>query len=185
MKRMLLALLGLTLAVSTAAAQDVSLGEYARQQRAKKKTSSTSKVYTDEDLPKSTTLAESRGAAAAEPAAATAESGEKPAAAGEVSPEERAKAEAEWKTKVADQKKAITQAERELDVLQREYKLRAAVYYADAGTQLRDSEKWTKEEVKFRDDLAAKQKEVQEAKDKLEQLREEIRRAGFSSSVGE
>ena len=49
------------------------------------------------------------------------------------------KANDEWKQKIADQQGKIDLLSRELDVTQREYRLRAAAFYADAGNRLRGS----------------------------------------------
>ena len=43
-----------------------------------------------------------------------------------------------WQTKLTAQKDQIDLATRELDVLQREYQIRAAAMYADAGNRMRN-----------------------------------------------
>ena len=73
-------------------------------------------------------------------------------------------------------------SERELDVMQRENKLRTADYYGDAGTRLRDAKKFTDDDRKYQDDIAAKQKALDDAKTKLDQTREEARKAGANVS---
>lgn len=185
MKRILCLLMGTGVLAGMLAlsATAQSLGDLAREARKSKKPSSlATKVYTNDDLPAATTIGV-QGAPAATGAAA--DTGKATKKSEEVSADERKKKEDEWRAKFADQKKNISQLERELDVLQREYKLRAAAYYGDAGNQLRDPKKWTQEEAKFRDDIANKQKELQAAKDKLEDMREQLRRDGFPSSVAD
>ena len=74
-------------------------------------------------------------------------------------------------------------ASRELDVTQREYQLRAAAMYADAGNRLRNSVQWDKEEATYKQQLADKQKALDEAKQKLEDMKEEAVKAGIPSSM--
>ena len=74
---------------------------------------------------------------------------------------------------------------RELDVLQREYQLRAAAMYADAGNRLRNQGDWDKQDVQYKQQIADKQKSVDDAKQKLDDLREEARKSGAPTSVQE
>ncbi len=60
----------------------------------------------------------------------------------QVADDDQAKKQAAWKawqTKLAAQKDRLTSRARELDVLQREYQLRAAAMYADAGNRMRNA----------------------------------------------
>jgi len=91
----------------------------------------------------------------------------------------------EWKNKIAAQKKEVTLSERELDVLQREYRLRAAAFYADAGNRLRNQQQWVHDDQQYRDRIALKEKQVQEAKQKLQDLQEQARKDGMPSSVAD
>ncbi len=99
--------------------------------------------------------------------------------------EQRDKDIAEWRTRFADQKKSIALMERELDVLQREYRLRAAAYYADAGNALRNPREWADAERDYRAQIATKQKQLEDAKQKLEDMKDEAHKAGLPSSVAE
>jgi hypothetical protein len=74
---------------------------------------------------------------------------------------------------------------RELDVLQREYQIRAAAMYADAGNRLRNQADWDKQDTQYKQQIADKQKAVDEAKQKLEELQENARKAGAPTSVQE
>lgn len=94
------------------------------------------------------------------------------------SSEDRLKVYNAWKKKIADQKEALDLASRELDVMQREYRLRAAAVYADAGNRLRNAATWDKEDKQYKDQIAAKQKAVDDAKQKLADLQEQARRSG-------
>ena len=94
------------------------------------------------------------------------------------SAEDRQKVYDGWKKKIADQKAAVDLASRELDVIQREYRLRAAAVYSDAGNRLRNSATWDKEDQQYKEQIAAKQKAVDAAKQQLAALEEQARRSG-------
>ena len=79
----------------------------------------------------------------------------------------------------------MDQASKELDLLQREYRLRAAAFYGDAGVRLRNSTEWDKENAQYQQQIADKQKEVEAAKQKIDDLQEQARKAGVPSSVRE
>jgi hypothetical protein len=157
--------------VSCAGAQE-SLGTVARQQRESKKPSS-AKVYTNDDIAPATVPAAAQ-AAATEPA----EKSEKAEPAAEPKSDDKAKRAADLKAKVDEQKKVITQLERELDVTQREYRLKVAVYYSDVGNNLRDSKKWAEQDRQQRAEIEGKQKAISEAKQKLADMQEQARKAG-------
>ena len=74
---------------------------------------------------------------------------------------------------------------REFDVLQREYQIRAAAMYADAGNRMRNSADWDKQDTQYKQQIADKQKSLDDAKQKLEDLQEEARKAGASASARE
>jgi hypothetical protein len=88
-----------------------------------------------------------------------------------------------WQDKLTAQKDSIDLASRELDVLTREYQLRAAVVYADVGNRMRNSAQWDKEDADYKQKIADKQKAVAEAKQKLEDMKEEARKAGVPSAI--
>ena len=84
--------------------------------------------------------------------------------------EDQAKKQAEWKgwqDKLSAQKNAIDLSSRELNVLQKEYQLRAAAMYGDAGNRMRNAAEWDKEDADFKQKIADKQKAVDDAKQKL------------------
>ena len=98
----------------------------------------------------------------------------------EKSGDDQAKIDKEWGDKIQAQKDSIALMERELDVLQRENKLRAASYYGDAGTRLRDEKKYAEDDRKYHDQIDAKQKAIDDAKSNLEQMKDDARKAGAS-----
>ncbi|MBV9437949.1 MAG: hypothetical protein JOZ44_17965 [Acidobacteria bacterium] len=171
-----------------------SLGEAARKARQSKPPEPTTKVITNDDLnslpkPPVSSAADSDANASAENKdAATADDKAKDkdkekADAEKKSPDDQAKLDKEWGDKIAAQKDAIAMLEREIDVMQRENKLRAATFYADAGNRLRDEKKYAEDDRKYHDQIDAKQKELDDAKTKLDQLRDDARKAGASASV--
>lgn len=91
----------------------------------------------------------------------------------------------QWSDKIAAQKEQIDLTTRELDVLQREYQIRAAAMYADAGNRMRNSGDWDKQDAQYKQQIADKQKALDDAKQKLEDIQEEARKAGTPSSVRE
>lgn len=175
---------------AAAVAQQKSLGEAARQARKNKPAEPTTKVITNDDIAsppskpadspaQSSTATASNAAstAASEKSATDSKSDAKP----NLSAGEQTTVDKEWQDKVAAQKDQISLLERELDVLQRENKLRAATFYGDAGNRLRDEKKYAEDDRKYRDQIDAKQKELDAAKAKLDQIRDDARKAGASA----
>ena len=70
---------------------------------------------------------------------------------------------------------------REVDVTQREYRLRAAAFYADAGNRLRNQGSWDKEDAQYKQDVVKKQKAVDDARKAVDDLKEKARKAGVSA----
>ena len=207
----LLAVLMCVVAVSSGAqtSNSQSLGDYARAARkTKPAVKPVSKVYDNDNIPHNTTLSvvgnESESAADSEkkndqwPAEGdSAESqkqaseNEQPAQASEEkkaadekkAAEEKKKASEAWKKKLDAQKQKIDLLSRELNVMQREYQVRAAAFYADAGNRLRNSGQWDTEDRKYKQDIADKQKAVDEARAQLSDMQEQARKAGLPSSA--
>jgi hypothetical protein len=112
----------------------------------------------------------------------TAKTPEEEAAAKDI---EKQAAMKQWADKIASQKDQSDLAARELDVLQREYQIRAAAMYADAGNRMRNSGDWDKQDTQYKQQIADKQKSIEEAKQKLDDMQEGARKAGVPSSVSE
>jgi hypothetical protein len=179
------------------AQSDSSLGDYARGIRKDKdKQPASAKKYDNDNLPRNETLSivgnateepndkPADSATAAPPAgdqstANSAPKADKP----KDSPEERQKEFGQWKDKITAQKSQIDLLGRELDVLQREYRLRAAAFYADAGDRLRNSASWDKEDKQYKQQIADKQKAAEAAKQQLNDMQEQARKAGVPSSM--
>jgi hypothetical protein len=89
----------------------------------------------------------------------------------------------EWRDKISTQKQQIDLLSRDLDVTQREFGLRAAAFYADAGDRLRNQGAWDKQQAQYKQAIAQKQKALDEAKKQLDDMEEEARKAGVPSSM--
>lgn len=177
-----------------------SLGDYARQIRKDPGAKVTPKVFDNDNLPKEDKLSVigQKPAAAGEESVqnTTAEetktandkpgTAEKAAPTGGAAPEDEAAKQAaakQWEDKITAQKDAIDLLARELDVLQREYQIRAAAMYADAGNRMRNEASWDKQDAQYKQQIADKQKALDDAKQKLDDLQEEARKAGAPASV--
>jgi hypothetical protein len=187
---------------SSASAQDSPsqpqpLGDYARAVRKDKKPA-TAKQFDNDNLPLDNKLSVVGSAGSSDSQAQTAANGGADAASSEKkgddkppaiqpgqSQEDRQKTYDAWKDKLADQKAKMDLLNRELDVEQREYQLRAAAMYADAGNRLRNSGNWDKEDADYKQKIAEKKKAADEAKQRLDDMQEDARKAGVPSSVRE
>lgn len=99
------------------------------------------------------------------------------------SSEERQKALDAWKDKLAAQQDKINLLSRELDVLQREHQLKAAEFYANTARRTQNPNGFSGDDAKFKQQIADKQKQVDDAKAKLSSLQDEAHRAGAPNSV--
>jgi hypothetical protein len=174
MKRILYASVFALLVTMTSVAFAQDLGAFARQQRQEKRPSA-KKVYTNDDIASQPLPNEPTAptAAATTAADATAAKPKTP------SPEDKDKATGALQAKVNAQKAEIASLTRELDVADRENRLRIANYYADAGNSLRDPKKFQDEQKAKEDEIAGKKKAIEDAKAKLADLIEEGRKAGL------
>jgi hypothetical protein len=164
-----------------------SLGEAAREQRANKPEAPQTKVYTNDNLPTSggITVVGSQSAAAPAPTTTAKGASTSTAAAAAPSAADTQKAADKLKADVQAQKDEISRLQRELDISTREWKLRQAAYYADAGNQLRDPKAWADKERKYNDETSQKQQALADAKQKLEDIQEQARKSGLPSSAAE
>jgi hypothetical protein len=186
----------------SASAQDSTaqqpLGDYARAVRKDKKPA-TAKKFDNDNMPVDDKLSVVGGAGASadsdkSQAAAnggdTSQSDKKaddkpPSVQPGESKEDRQKTYDSWKDRLTDQKAKVDLLNRELDVEQREYQLRAASMYADAGNRLRNSGAWDKEDADYKQKIAEKKKAADTAKQELDDMQEDARKAGVPSSVRE
>lgn len=180
--RRLAVLVGLMVAMPlAAAAQQESLAEAARKAREKKKDQpKATKVFTNDTLPTGPGTVSVVGAAPPEPVR---EGEGKEAVKGEAkpAPEQEAdeKGERYWRGRFAEARKNLGQAEKELELLQRELRLLEVQYYSDPNVALRES--LTRADVNLhRKKIADKQVEVQRLRQQLSDLEDDLRRAGGS-----
>jgi hypothetical protein len=190
-----------TESTSQASPAGQSLGDYARQVRKEPDGKPKKKVFDNDNLPKEDKLsvvgnapapgaeaaapAESKPAETANAAPAKAEAGAPPADTSKMDQAQKEAAWKQWGDKIKSQQETIDLLTRELDVVQREYQIRAAAMYGDVGNRLRNSADWDKQDAQYKQQISDKQKALDDAKQKLEDLREEARKAGVPSSVRE
>ena len=183
MKHMKLMAIVTLLLVGVSGATAQTLGDYARAARKKKAEPSTASHHYDNDnLPTGEQLSVvgpppeangTQGAGNATAATAAATSPAAPAA-------DRQKAAEEWKAKLDRQKDKIAALNHELDLDQREYRLKAASFYGDAGERLRNAAQWDKDDKTYKDDIEGKQKALDAARQELDELQEQARKAGIA-----
>jgi len=169
--------LGCSLGLGAASAQ--SLGDYARTVRKNKPdTASANHHYDNDNLPTNETLSvvgqapDAKSASSAQPAAVD------PAAAAA----EQKKTADDWKKKFDAQQAKIDGLSHELDLEQREYRLKAAAFYADAGTRLRNAAQFDKDDTSYKSDVEQKQKSLDSARQELTDMQEEARKAGIAQN---
>ncbi len=162
-------------ATSLASAQE-SLGDVARKERARPKPHA-AKVITNDDIPSVDTSADS----------AKTDEKKAPEAAGDdkakdkdksLSAEEKIKLMETWKGKIAAQEATVKGLDQQVAQVDRDYKLRMSALYADLGNRLRDQAQWADDEKKFQDEMAAKQKERDAARSKLDDMKDQARHEG-------
>jgi len=183
MKPLVIATL-LLLGISVASAQ--SLGDYARAVRkSKAEPSSTSRHYDNDNLPTSQPLSvvgpppAADADAAPEAADAKPKSSDKAAAANPAAADaERQKTEDEWKKKLDAQKEKVDSLNHDLDLQQREYRLRVATQFDSEGNRIQNAGQWAKEDAQYRNDAEAKQKALDAAQQELNDLQDQAHKAG-------
>ncbi len=176
---------------TTEQAEERSLGAYARSQRKDKAHSA--KKYDNDNLPLNDSIsvvgdknADGTPAASADSQnaeAQTAATQDKPKVMPGQTQEQRQQVYDKWQEKINLQQQQVDSIAHELDLNQREYRLRAAAFYADAGNRLRNEADWDKEDADYKQKIADQQKTLDEAKQKLNDLQEEARKSGVPESV--
>jgi hypothetical protein len=174
MNRILMLLIAATLTAGAAAQQ--SLGDVARQSRAQQKPAAIVRLDNDTIAPSSLGRI-STGTSDAAPADVKDNADQTGKEKQDVKAAERPKSE-DWSNKIDEQKKEIATLQRELDIVQREQRLRAATFYADAGARLRDQGKFSEDSRKEQEQIDAKKQALDAAQQKLTDLQEQARKAG-------
>ena len=96
--------------------------------------------------------------------------------------DDQAKMDAEWKSKIDAQKAKIAGMQREYDLTDREYKLFATTFYADAGNRLRDQKDFTEKETGYRDKLGSLKQQITDEQAKLTELQDQAHKAGANKA---
>ncbi len=167
----------LLLAASGAGAQ--SLGDYARAVRKNKPaTTSTARYFDNDNLPASDAVSVV-GPAAPVADGNAGQAASAPAADPSADASERQKAADAWKEKLADKKAKVDALSHEIDIDQRELRLRAAAVNFDPDANVRNVQ-WPKEEAQYKVDIDAKQKELDAARQELDEMQEQAHKAGVA-----
>ena len=172
------------LAQSTSATTQAgpSLGDLARKARQNKpQSNSASRHYDNDNLPTSQQLSvvgPAPTAATATPNGQGAPAANDAGATQKQAQEDRQQANEELRGKIKEQQAKIDGLAHELNIDQREYRLRAAAFYGDAGARLRDSAQWDKDDAQYKSEMDSKQQKIDAAKQQLEELQEQARKAG-------
>lgn len=98
-------------------------------------------------------------------------------------PAEHDKALAALKAKLDEQKGKVDLLARELDVLQREYQLKATAFANNPQQRVQNSGGFDIEGAKYRQQIADKQKDVDAAKAVLTAMQDEARKSGAPASA--
>ncbi|HSZ61732.1 MAG TPA: hypothetical protein VK828_08030 [Terriglobales bacterium] len=167
---------GTLLLVSFSGANAQSLGDYARSVRKNKPDSAPASRHFDNDnLPTGQALSVVGPPADAASASAPAAPAASDAAA------DRQKAADDWKEKIDKQKARVAELNHEVDLDQRELRLRSATQTSDPGVTARNVQ-FVKEEVQYKSDMDAKQKELEAARQQLDELQEQAHKAGVGEN---
>jgi len=154
------------------------VADAARKAREEKKNAAKpKKVYTDDDVKPATAAATAATPAPSDTsgAAATGTAGQQKTDDGK--PKEDPNGEKAWRKRFKEQRDKLTKAETELDVLQRESQKSQVQYYPDPQKAL--SEQNTRKDVNEKNaKIAAKQQEIAQLKQGLEDMETQLRKSG-------
>ena len=191
MKRMYIGSLVLIgLLSGLAAAQSDSLADAARkhkEQQAGKPVAT--KVYTNDNLPATETISTVGAPVADASAAATdgqpASTNTAPAVAKDADKDDasktRQKSWEDWRDKIQKQKASVDQMQKENEEIERQYKLTTGNYNSSAQERLYDGAAMAKEDAAYKQQMEQKQKAIDDAKQKIDDMQEQARRAGVPS----
>lgn len=177
MRKRVIAMVVLVAALASAQ----SLGDVARENRAAKRKQA-ARVITNDDVA-SSAPAEQPAAVAPTNAPTTQQQRRDKITTDLV--RETEKQYGEYRKRANDLKVEIAKLQGEAAQVERNRLVQATNFYMDAGQRLRDPKAWTEQRQKLDEDVAKKNKELEAAKQKLEDLREEARKLGIPASVVE
>jgi hypothetical protein len=168
--------------------QQPSLGDIARQYRAQKKPGPPARVLDNDAFAAVNSSTSTQASDTPEDANKASDDKKTDIKSGDskdlakVTPTEQQKWDS-WKAKLDAQKREVALLQRELDVTDREARVRAANYYADAGAQLRDPAKYAADTSKQQEEIQAKTLLLNAAKQRLADLQDQARKDGVPNSV--
>jgi len=179
------------------------LGDYARSVKKSKAAPApaAAKVYDNDNLPTAASVSVVGNSAAgtdnannseakdanapSAPAGTTADKKEDPQIKAGQPIDQRKEALDVWKQKLDDQNDKIKTLAHELDIVEREYRVKASEYYADTARRTQNPTGFAKDDADYKNQIADKQKTLDDAKAKLNDLQEEARKAGAPTSVAD
>jgi chromosome segregation ATPase len=156
------------------------VAEAARKAREQKKEApKPKKVYTNDDI--ATSPAAPAPSATAAPNAEAKENPSGQAKAdnpgGEKTEEANKNDEATWRKRFKEAREKLADAEKELDILQREAQKAQVQYYSDPQKAL--AEQYTRQEVNDKDaKIDAKKQEIQQLKQQISDMEDDLRKSG-------
>jgi chromosome segregation ATPase len=154
------------------------VADAARKAREEKKNAAKpKKVYTDDDVKPATAAAATAAAASSGTSGAEVTGAAGPQKTDDGGAKEDPNSEQAWRKRFKEQRDKLAKAETELDVLQREAQKAQLEYYPDPQKAL--SEQNTRKEVSEKlAKIAAKQQEIAQLKQGLEDLADQLRKSG-------
>lgn len=195
-------LIGFACTAALAQGTSQSLGDYARSVKKSKSAPAQTapKIYDNDNLPAAASVsvvgnasseatnkpdAKDENGAPASNGAADKDKKDEPQIKPGQSIDERKQALDAWKEKLAAQNEKVSTLAHELDIVQREYRVKAAEFYADTARRTQNPTGFAKDDADYKQQIADKQKALDDAKTKLSDMQEEARKAGAPSSVAE
>jgi hypothetical protein len=163
------------LGVSGATAQSVADAAKAARKN-KTETASASRHFDNDNLPTTDGLSVVGPAPAADAKATTDVKG---SPADSSAAADKQKEADQLQDKLAKQKAKVDSLNHDVDLDQRELRLRAAAMYADPTIRTRNVQ-WDKDDAQYRSDLEAKQKQLDDARQQLDEMQDQAHKAGLT-----
>ena len=157
----------------------------AREEKERKNAQKPKRVYTDDDVKPAAPAAPDKPAAPSAGAATAATSGAEGASAATAEGPQKAESdekedpnsEKAWRKRFAQQHQKIANAEKELDILQRELQKSSVQYYADPQKAMNQQNNRAEINQKTAK-IEAKKKEVAQLRQQLDDMETELRKSG-------
>lgn len=155
--------------------QSTPLGDYARNVRKNRpEPTSATRHYDNDNLPTTEPLS----VVGPEPSVAPTAPATEAKTTAAVKPDQKKPGD-DLQEKMDTEKQKIESLSRDLDMEEREYRLRASEYYANAANRAQGSNQWVKDDAQYKSDIESKQKAIESSKELLSELQEQARKAGL------